>query len=59
MKKVRITQIKGIIHTLPTHKANIAALGLHGIGTSNELTLTPAIQGVIAVVRHLIKVEEI
>ncbi len=59
MKKVRITQIKGTIHTLPKHKANILSLGLHGIGTSNELTLTPAIQGIINVVRHLVKVEEI
>lgn len=59
MKKVRITQVKGLIHTLPKHKANIASLGLHGIGTSNELTLTPSIAGIINVVRHLIKVEEI
>jgi large subunit ribosomal protein L30 len=59
MKKVRITQIKGIIHALPKHKANIKALGLHGIGTSNELTLTPAIQGIINVVRHMVKIEEI
>ena len=59
MKKVRITQIKGTVHTLPKHRANIAALGLHGIGTSNELTLTPAIQGMINAVNFLIKVEEI
>ena len=59
MKKVRITQIKGLIHTLPKHRANIQSLGLHGIGTSNEPTLTPAIQGIINVVRHLVKVEEI
>ena len=59
MKKVRITQVKGTIHTQPKHRANIAALGLHGIGTSNELTLTPAIQGIINVVRHMVKVEEI
>ena len=59
MKKVRITQVKGTIHTQPKHRANIAALGLHGIGTSNELTLTPAIQGIINAVRHMIKVEEI
>ena len=59
MKKVRITQVKGLIHSLPKHRANIAALGLHGIGTSNELTLTPSIQGIINVVRHMVKVEEI
>ena len=59
MKKVRITQVKGLIHSLPKHRANIASLGLHGIGTSNEMTLTPAIQGIINAVRHMIKVEEI
>ena len=59
MKKVRMTQVKGLIHSLPKHRANIASLGLHGIGTSNEMTLTPAIQGIINAVRHMIKVEEI
>ena len=59
MKKVRITQVKGTIHTQPKHRANIAALGLHGIGTSNEIELNPAIQGMINAVRFFIKVEEI
>ncbi len=59
MKKVRITQVKGTIHTLPKHRANMLSLGLHGIGTSKEHTLTPSIQGMINVVSYLIKVEEI
>ena len=59
MKKVRITQVKGTIHTQPKQRANIAALGLHGIGTANEIELKPAIQGMINAVRFLIKVEEI
>jgi len=59
MKKVRITQIKGIVRVLPMHRANMAALGLHKIGQSNELNLTPSIEGMISRVRHLIKVEEI
>ena len=59
MKKVRSTQLTGLIHSRPQHLANIASLGLHGIGTSNEMTLTPAIQGIINAVRHMIKVEEI
>ncbi|HOG68929.1 MAG TPA: 50S ribosomal protein L30 [Fibrobacteraceae bacterium] len=59
MKKVRITQMKGTIRVLPEHRANLAALGLRGIRKTKEHVLTPAIQGMINRVRHLIKVEEI
>jgi len=58
-KKVRITQIHGLVRTLPMHRANIAALGLHGIGTTTEKNLNPAIEGMIRRVNHLIKIEEI
>lgn len=58
-KKIRITQIKGTIRTLPVHRANIAALGLHGIGTTTEKNYNPAIEGMIRKVRHLIKIEEL
>ena len=59
MKRIRITQIKGTIRTLPMHRANMQALGLRGIGKSVEHDLTPAIAGMLKPVRHLIKVEEI
>ncbi len=59
MAKVRITQVKGLVHTLPEHKANMAALGLRGIGKTVEHEMTPSLAGKIARVRHLIKVEEI
>jgi large subunit ribosomal protein L30 len=59
MKKVRITQMKGTVRVLPEHRANLAALGLRGIRKTKEHVLTPAIQGMINRVRHLIKVEEI
>ncbi|MBO5017197.1 MAG: 50S ribosomal protein L30 [Fibrobacteraceae bacterium] len=59
MKKVRITQIKGTVRTLPEHRANMQALGLRGIGKTVEHVLSPSIAGMIARVRHLIKVEEI
>ena len=59
-KKVRITQIKGNVRTLPLHRANLAALGLHGkIGKSVIKTLNPAIEGMLAKVRHLVKIEEV
>lgn len=58
-KKIRITQIHGTVRTLPVHRANIAALGLHGIGTMTEKNLNPAIEGMLRKVAHLVKVEEI
>jgi large subunit ribosomal protein L30 len=58
-KKVRITQLKGIVRTLPEQRANLEALGLRGIGKSKEHVLTPSIQGMINRVSHLVKVEEV
>ena len=58
-KKVRITQVKGIVRTLPNQRENVRSLGLHGIGTSVEKQLNPAIAGMIRKVNHLIKVEDI
>ncbi len=58
-KKIRITQIHGTVRTLPVHRANMAALGLHGIGTKTEKNLNPAIEGMLRKVAHLVKVEEI
>lgn len=58
-KKIRITQIRGTVRTLPVHRANITALGLHGIGKSVEHVLTPQIAGMMKPVCHLIKFEVI
>lgn len=59
MKKVRITLIKGLVRTLPMHRANVAALGLHRIGQTVEHNWTPSIAGMVRRVNHLVKVEEI
>jgi large subunit ribosomal protein L30 len=59
MKKVRITQMKGIVRVLPEQRANLEALGLRGIGKTKEHVLTPVIQGMLNRVRHMVKVEEI
>jgi large subunit ribosomal protein L30 len=58
-KKIRITQIHGTVRTLPVHRANMSALGLHGIGTTTEKNLNPAVEGMLRKVAHLVKVEEI
>ena len=58
MADLIVTQIKSGIGTKPKHRGTLRALGLHGIGTSNELPDRPEIRGMIARVPHLIKVEE-
>jgi large subunit ribosomal protein L30 len=58
MSDLIVTQIKSGIGTKPKHRGTLRALGLHGIGTSNELPDRPEIRGMIARVPHLIKVEE-
>jgi large subunit ribosomal protein L30 len=58
-KKVRITQTKGLVRTLKNQQLTMAALGLKRINHTVEKTLTPQIAGMIKVVRHMVKVEEI
>jgi large subunit ribosomal protein L30 len=53
-----VTQIKSAIGTKPKHRATLRALGLRGIGKSNQLPDRPEIRGMIARVPHLIRVEE-
>ena len=55
---VKVTQVRSAIGTKPKHRGTLRALGLHGIGTSNDLPDRPEIRGMIARVPHLVKVEE-
>lgn len=57
-KKIRITQIKSKIGTLEPQKRTIKALGLKKPRMSVIKNDTPAIRGMIATVRHLVKVED-
>ncbi len=59
MSKVKITQVKGTVRTLKVQKATLEALGLRRIRHSVEKNLTPQIEGMIKVVSHLVKVEEV
>ncbi|MBN9398660.1 MAG: 50S ribosomal protein L30 ['Candidatus Kapabacteria' thiocyanatum] len=57
--KLKITQVRSVIGSLEKHKATIKALGL---GRPNYVSIKPKnIQtlGMVNVVRHLVKVEEI
>ena len=54
-----VTQTRSAIGTKPKHRGTLRALGLRGIGQSNELPDRPEIRGMLARVPHLISVEEV
>jgi large subunit ribosomal protein L30 len=56
---LRVTQIRSAIGTKPKHRGTLRALGLRGIGQSNDLPDRPEIRGMLARVPHLINVEEV
>lgn len=58
MAKVKITQVKSVIDRPKKQKATIQALGLKRMHHTVERENTPVIQGMIAAVSHLVKVEE-
>jgi large subunit ribosomal protein L30 len=57
--QLRVTQTRSAIGTKPKHRGTLRALGLRGIGQSNELPDRPEIRGMIARVPHLVVVEEV
>ena len=59
MEKLKITQIKSIIDRSQRQKDTIKALGLKKINDSVEHIATPQIQGMVAKVNHLVKVEKV
>ena len=59
MAKIRVTLVKSTIGQVEAIKGTVAALGLKKIRSSKEHEDTPAIQGMIAKVKHLVKVENI
>ena len=56
---LQVTQIRSSIGTKPKHRGTLRALGLRGIGKSNQLPDRPEIRGMIARVPHLISVTEV
>jgi large subunit ribosomal protein L30 len=57
--KVKITQVRSIIKCKQYQKDTIHALGLGRPNYAVVHTLNPQIQGMINVVKHLVKVESI
>ncbi len=59
MRNLRVTQIKSVIKQPERQKRTMRALGISKMGHPVELTGTPQIEGMIAKIKHLLKVEEI
>ena len=57
--KLKVTQIASPIGRKKDQRATLIGLGLNKINRSRELGDTPAVRGMIAKVRHLVRVEEI
>lgn len=58
MGKIKITQVKSVIDRSEKQKRTMAALGLNKIRQTVEVDESPQINGMIAKVSHLIKVEK-
>jgi large subunit ribosomal protein L30 len=57
--RLLVTQTRSAIGSKPKHRGTLRALGLRGIGQSNDLPDRPEIRGMLARVPHLISVEEV
>jgi len=58
MATIKVTQVKSSIKRPKNQKLTLEALGLGRINKSVEHTSTPQIEGMIAKVAHLVKVEK-
>ena len=58
-KKIKITQIKSAIGYRQRAKDTLKALGINKLNGSVVKLNTPAIQGMVTAINHLLRVEEI
>ena len=59
MAQVKVTLIKSTIGALKNHQATVASLGLTKIHQSKVFEDSAALQGKLALVKHLVKVENV
>ena len=57
--KLKVTLVKSTIGASPKHKKTVEALGLKKLNKTVELPDNAATRGMVAQVKHLVKVEEI
>ena len=56
---LKITQVRGTAGTKQNQKDSLRTLGLKRINDSTVRPDTPAVRGLVNVVRHLVEVEEV
>ena len=59
MTKLKVTQVRSVIHRPEDQKQTVRRLGLHRIRDSVIKDDRPEIRGMIAKVQHLVRVEEV
>ena len=59
VSQIKVTLVKSTIACLPNHKKVVEALGLKKINSFKIHDATPAILGMIDVVKYLVKVENV
>lgn len=59
MAKIKVTKVKSTIEKDERQKRTMKALGLNKIGDSREIESSPAVEGMIRKVAHLVKVENV
>jgi len=58
-KRLKVTQVRSVIHRPKDQKSTIRRLGLHRMNDSVIKEDRPEIRGMISKVRHLVSVEEV
>ena len=58
MAKIKVTQIKSGIGSTKRQKRTLEALGIRKLHNTVEVETSPQVLGMIAKVKHLLKVEE-
>ena len=59
MSKLKVTQVRSVIHRPKDQKQTVRRLGLHRIRHSVIKDDRPEIRGMISKVQHLVRVEEL
>ena len=59
MAKVKLTQVRSVIHRTQRQKDTMFALGLRKMNQSVVKEINPQVQGMINKVKHLITIEEV
>lgn len=55
----KITQVKSKIGSTKKQRATLETLGIRKMNHSVEREMTPTVEGMVKVVSHLVKVEEV